>query len=133
MTQDAIVTKVLPNDMAEVAVARTTACGGNCGSCESCIFQSELKTLARNTIGARIGQKVVIESKSSKIYGAALLVYIMPLVLFIAAYALAYFSGAREGICIAVSFLGLALGAAIMVLSQRLRKDKNQITFDIIR
>jgi sigma-E factor negative regulatory protein RseC len=133
MTQDAIVTKVLPNDMAEVAVARTTACGGNCGSCESCIFQSELKTLARNTIGARIGQKVVIESKSSKIYGAALLVYIMPLVLFIAAYALAYVSGAREGICIAVSFLGLALGAAIMVLSQRLRKDKNQITFDIIR
>jgi len=133
MTQDAIVTKVLPNDMAEVAVARTTACGGNCGSCESCIFQSELKTLARNTIGARIGQKVVIESKSSKIYGAALLVYIMPLVLFIAAYALAYVSGAREGICIAVSFLGLALGAAIMVLSQRLKKDKNQITFDIIR
>ena len=133
MTQDAIVTKVLPNDMAEVAVARTTACGGNCGSCESCIFQSELKTLARNTIGARIGQKVVIESKSSKIYGAALLVYIMPLVLFIAAYALAYVSGAREGICIVVSFLGLALGAAIMVLSQRLRKDKNQITFDIIR
>ena len=133
MTQDAIVTKVLPNDMAEVAVARTTACGGNCGSCESCIFQSELKTLARNTIGARIGQKVVIESKSSKIYGAALLVYIMPLVLFIAAYALAYVSGAREGICIAVSFLGLALGAAIMVLSQRLKKNKNQITFDIIR
>lgn len=133
MTQDAIVTKVLPNDMAEVAVARTTACGGNCGSCESCIFQSELKTLARNTIGARIGQKVVIESKSSKIYGAALLVYIMPLVLFIAAYALAYVSGAREGICIAISFLGLALGAAIMVLSQRLKKDKNPITFDIIR
>ena len=133
MTQDAIVTKVLPNDMAEVAVARTTACGGNCGSCESCIFQSELKTLARNTIGARIGQKVVIESKSSKIYGAALLVYIMPLVLFIAAYALAYSLGAREGICIAISFLGLALGAAIMVLSQRLKKDKNPITFDIIR
>ena len=133
MTQDAIVTKVLPNDMAEVAVARTTACGGNCGSCESCIFQNELKTVARNTIGARIGQKVVIESKSSKIYGAALLVYIMPLILFMAAYALAYVSGAGEGLCIAISFLGLALGAAIMVLSQRLKKDKDQITFDIIR
>ena len=133
MTQDAIVTKVLPNDMAEVAVARTTACGGNCGSCESCIFQSELKTIARNTIGARIGQKVVIESKSSKIYGAAILVYIMPLILFMAAYALAYVSGAGEGLCIAISFLGLALGAAIMVLSQRLKKNKDQITFDIIR
>ena len=85
MTQDAIVTKILPNDMAEVAVARTTACGGNCGSCEACIFQSEMKTLARNRIGARIGQKVVIASKSSTIFGAALLVYIMPLLVFIAA------------------------------------------------
>ena len=60
MTQDAVVTRLLPNNMAEVAVARTTACGGNCPSCESCIFQSELKTLARNRIQARPGQKVVI-------------------------------------------------------------------------
>ena len=133
MTQDAVVTKVLPNDMAEVAVARTTACGGNCGSCESCIFQSELKTIAHNTIGAGIGQKVVIESKSSKIFGAAMLVYIMPLVLFIAAYAIAYVAGAQEDLCIAISFLGLIAGAVIMVLSQRLKKDKNPITFEIIR
>ena len=27
MTQDAVVTKLLPGNMAEVAVARTTACG----------------------------------------------------------------------------------------------------------
>ena len=32
MTQDAVVTKLVPDNMAEVAVARTTACGGNCGS-----------------------------------------------------------------------------------------------------
>ena len=33
MTQDAIVTKCLPNGMAEVVVTRTTACGSNCGNC----------------------------------------------------------------------------------------------------
>ncbi len=133
MTQDAVVTRVLPNDMAEVAVARATACGGNCGSCESCIFQSEIKTLAKNRIGAKPGQKVVIASASSKVFGAALLVYIMPLVLFIAAYAVAAFAGAGEGLRIGVSFLGLSLGAAILVLSQRLKSNKEPITFEIIR
>ena len=133
MTQDAIVTKLLPNDMAEVAVARTTACGGNCASCESCMFQNELKAVARNPIGAQPGQRVVIASKSSKVFGAILLVYVMPLALLVAAYVLAHLAGAGEGLCIAASFLGLLLGAAIIVLSQRLKKNKNAITFEIIR
>lgn len=118
--------------MAEVAVTRTTACGGNCGNCESCIFQSQLKTMAKNGISASPGQRVLIESKSSNVFGAALLVYIMPLLFFLVGFALAYSLGASEGICIAVSFAGLILGAAILVLSQRLKKNKNPITFDIV-
>lgn len=132
MTQDAVVTKVLSNGMAEVAVTRSTACGGNCGSCESCIFQSELKTLAYNRIHAKPGQSVVIESKSSKIFKAAALVYIMPLILLISAYALAYAAGAGEGICIICSFLGLLLGAGILVLSQKKRKNQDAITYEIV-
>ena len=132
MTQKAVVTRVFPNNMAEVAVTRTTACGGNCGNCESCIFQSQLKTMAKNGISASPGQRVLIESKSSNVFGAALLVYIMPLLFFLVGFALAYSLGASEGICIAVSFAGLILGAAILVLSQRLKKNKNPITFDIV-
>ena len=74
MTQEAIVTRRLPDGMAEVVVTRGTACGSNCGNCESCIFQSELKTHANNLIDAQPGQRVIIQSKSSKIFGAALLV-----------------------------------------------------------
>ena len=133
MTQDAVVTRLLPNNMAEVAVARTTACSGSCGSCESCIFQGEIKTLARNRIGAKPGQRVVIESRSSKIFGAAALVYIMPIVLFILGYALASLAGAAEGVCVAVSFAALLLSALILILSQRMKKNKNSFTFDIIR
>ena len=133
MTQDAVVTKLLPNGMAEVAVARTTACGGSCGSCESCIFQSEIKTLARNLIDAVPGQKVVIESRSAIVFGAAALVYIMPIVLFLLGYALAYLAGATEGVCILVSFLALILSAVILVLSQRQKKNRQAFTFDIIR
>ena len=133
MTQDAVVTRVLPNGMAEVVVARTTACGSNCGNCESCIFQNELKTLARNRIEARPGQKVVIESKTSTVFGAAALVYVMPVLLFLLGYFLAYSLGASEGLCVAVSFLALFVSAVVLIYSQKMRKNKNPITFDIIK
>ncbi len=132
MTQEAIVTKLLPNGMAEVAVTRTTACGGNCGSCESCIFQSELKTSARNLVDAKPGQRVLIESSSSRIYGAALLVYILPLILLLLGFALATLLKLSEGAAIAMSFAGLLLGAVVIVLSQRRRSKKTEITFSII-
>ena len=132
MTQDAIVTRCLAGGMAEVAVTRSTACGSNCGNCESCIFQSELKTLAKNRIGAKPGQRVLIESRSSSIYGAALLVYILPMALTLLGFALAYALGAGEGLCVLASFMGLAVGAVVIVLSQRRRKKK-PITIDIVQ
>ena len=133
MTQDAVVTRLLPNNMAEVAVARTTACGGNCPSCEGCIFQSELKTLARNRIQARPGQKVVIATRSKEIFGAAALVYLMPIVLMLLSYAVAAALGAGEGLRVLVSFLAVLVSAGILVLSQRAQKNKDKISFEIVR
>ena len=133
MTQDAVVTRCLDGDTAEVVVTRATACGSNCGSCEACVFQNELKTVARNLIGARPGQKVLIESKSSKVYGAILLVYIVPIVLAVLGCFAAYAAGASEGICVLCTFLGFILGAVIIVATQRMKKNKSNISFDIIK
>lgn len=132
MTQEGVVTKLLAHDMAEVAVTRMTACGGNCGSCESCMLQSEVKALAKNLVSARPGQRVMIESRTSAVFGAIFLVYVMPLVLFLLGYAVAFVLGAREGVCILCSFFGLGLGALILVLTQRGRK-KSAISYDIIK
>lgn len=132
MTQDAVVTRTFHNSLAEVAVKRSTACGSNCGNCESCVFQNELKVTADNRIGARPGQKVVIESKSSKVYKAILMVYIMPIVLLLLGYAIAAALGAGEGVCIAVSFAALAVSAALLVLWYKKRGNKDKISFAII-
>ena len=132
MTQDAIVFKCLNDEMAEVVVTRATACGSNCSSCEACVFQNELKTVARNLIGAKPGQKVLIESKSSRVYGAILLVYIVPILLAIIGCFSAYAAGASEGICVLCTFLGFMMGAAVVVISQKLKRDKQSITFDIV-
>ena len=133
MTQDAVVFRCLDDERAEVVVTRATACGANCESCEACVYQNELKTVARNLIGARPGQKVLIESKSSKVYGAILLVYIVPILLAVLGCFSAYAMGASEGICVLCTFLGFLLGAVVTVVTQRLRRDKNPITFDIIK
>ena len=132
MTQEAVVTRVLPHRMAEVAVTRKTACGGNCGSCESCLFQSEMKTMAYNRCEASLGQRVLIETQSSRIYGAALLVYIVPLICFLAGYAAAYLFGLTEGGCVAVSFASLIMGSALIVSLQKKKKPDEEIRFEIV-
>ena len=88
--------------------------------------------MARNLIGARPGQRVLIESRSASVYGAILLVYIVPILLAVAGCFTAYGAGASEGVCVLCTFLGFFLGAAVTVLTQRLRKNKNPITFDIV-
>lgn len=118
--------------MAEVVVTRQTACGGNCGSCEACMFQSELKAVARNRIQARPGQRVVIESQTSKVFSAVFLVYIVPIVLFLLGYFLAYILGASEWICILVSFLSLVLSAVLLVQFHRRFSKDREIVYDII-
>ena len=133
MTQDAVVFRCLNDQTAEVVVTRATACGSNCASCEACVFQNELKTIARNLVGARPGQKVLIESKSSHVYSAIVLVYIVPILLAVLCCFAAYAAGASEGICVLCTFAGFLLGSLITVLTQRLKKNKNPISFDIIK
>ena len=60
MTNEGIVTKLLPHGMAEVAVTRASACGSSCSSCETCMYANEVKAAAKNLVSAKPGQTVVI-------------------------------------------------------------------------
>lgn len=131
MTQDAVVTKVFNNGMAEVAVTRGTACGSNCGNCESCVFQNELKAFAKNTVNAKPGEKVIIETLSSRIFGAAFLLYIVPFILFFIGYAVGAHYNLSEGLCVLISFGFFAVAMAVVVVYQRISKKKNPIKFEI--
>ena len=131
MTQDAVVTRVFHNGLAEVVVTRGTACGSNCGNCESCAFQNELKAIAKNTVHATPGEKVIIESVSSRIFGAAFLLYIVPFIALFIGYAVAAVNSLTEGMCIVVAFAAFALAVLIVVIYQRISKRKKPITFEI--
>lgn len=133
MTQDAVVTKVLPNNMAEVVVSRGTACGSNCGNCESCVFQNEIKALAKNSVHATQGEKVVIETLSKDIFGAAFLLYIVPFIAFFIAYAIAYSVSLSDVACILISSAAFVLCFIAVIVYQKTKRSSKPIKFEIIQ
>ena len=132
MTQDATVTRLIDRHTAEVEVARGTACGANCGSCEACVFQNTIRTRAYNRVSALPGQRVVIESKTSDVLGAAALLYLVPFVLLFIGYAIGAALAFGQGGCILTGAVFFALGVGFNVVLQR-RKKASPITFEIIQ
>jgi Positive regulator of sigma E activity len=132
VTQTAIVKKILDKETALVEVERKTACGGECSSCGgTCSFKNKLSVVASNGVCAAVGDSVVIESESVKIIGAAALVYLMPIIVFLFGYFIASALGMTETASIAVSVLSLAAGMIMTVVISRIKKKKT-ISFSII-
>ena len=119
MTQNAVVTRIIDRRTAEVEVERGTACGGNCGACEACVFQNVIRAVAVNKVSALPGQQVVIESKTGDVMSAAMLLYIVPFVLLFIGYAIGAALHLAEGGCILFSALFFAVGVAANVIYQR--------------
>lgn len=132
MTQFAIIKKLTAPDKAEVEVLRGTACGDDCGSCEVCHYASKVRVEARNDVGAQLGDRVEIEARTSRVLGAAVLVYVVPFVLFFIGYAVAAALNFSEGLSMVMSFAAFAVGMVIVVIVGR-RHRKNPITYNITR
>ena len=90
-----------------------------------------MKAIAKNTVHATPGEKVVIESVSSRIFSAAFLLYIVPFIALFIGYAIAAVNALSEGMCILLSFAAFALAVAVVVVCQRINKRKKPITFEI--
>ena len=87
MTQIATVTALPGPGTAEVTVARQTACGHDCEECAGCgVTGAAVHARALNPIGARPGQKVVVQSDTGKMLHIVVLVYLIPVLLFFVGY-----------------------------------------------
>lgn len=130
MTQYAIIKRLLANEQAEAEVLRGTACGGECGSCETCHYASKIRVKVENAVGAQPGDRVEIETRTSRVLGAAAMVYVLPFVLFFIGYAIAAAMGLNEGGSMLMSFAFFALGLGIVVVYGRFFKKK-PITYEV--
>lgn len=129
MTQTVRVQKLFEDGTAQVMCVRQSACSGDCHKCSGCGAAQETVTLvARNAIGARPGDLVVIESRSGPVLAAAAVLYVLPLVLFFTGYLLGSLQWGKGPLCGCIAF---ALGIAVSVLYDRVTAKKKQTVYTI--
>lgn len=134
MTQIATVQKLLNETYAEIAVPRKSACGHDCEECAGCgISGASVYAKAKNPIGAKPGQKVVVESSSQKLLGIVALVYFIPVVLFFLGYFLGFWLSPNGGAAYLAGGLGFALGIVLAILYDRHMKRQGGLSFTIVR
>lgn len=111
---------------ATVLCVRESACSGDCHKCSGCGAAKEAILLrADNPIGARFGDLVKVESESGPVLKAAAVLYMLPLMLFFAGYALGAALGVSGGLIGGVAFvLSIVL---IVVYDRRMQKKDNTI------
>ena len=78
------------------------------------------------------GQKVVVESSNKRLYGVMLLVYAVPIVLFLIGYFASY-ALTSEGLRYAVAIAAFCLGIVPAILYDRKLKREGGLAFTIIR
>ena len=133
MTQIATVDKLRPDGRAEIVVARQSACAHDCHECAGCGgTPAPVRAVVDNPIGALAGQKVVVESSNRQLMGIMLLVYMVPVALFLIAY-VATMSLGSEGLSAAVSILAFFCGIVPAILYDRRLKRSGGMTFTIVR
>ena len=120
MEQIVRVKKTFDDGRAQVICIRESACSGDCHKCSGCgAAQEAILFHAENPIGAKVGDLVTVKAET----GAVL--YMVPLVLFFAGYAVGEALGVSGGLAGTLAFcLSIAL---IVVYDRRMAKKDNTI------
>lgn len=113
MREAGIVTKC-EGERARVAVLRRSACGEHCASCRGGCAPTKSVISAQNCIGARPGDRVLLELADNRALKAAVLVYILPLAALFAGAAAGYFAGMGEGMCALLGLAAMAICFAVL-------------------
>ena len=121
-----VMVRSVSGETAQVQYHRPTACHGDCskcaGGCGAMAAQEEIVVTAQNLIGAKVGDTVYIEGETKKVAWAILLVYVMPVVLFL----IGYFLGQQWDRGNLIGILGFFLGLVLAVLESRRQRQRGQ-------
>ncbi len=129
MEQLVRVKEAYENGTADVLLVRESACSGDCHKCSGCGAAKETMLFnADNPIGARRGDLVKVVSETGPVMKAAVVLYVIPLILFFLGYYLGTLPGnfGALGGC-----LGFLLGVVLVVVYDRHLARKNDLGYTI--
>ena len=134
MTQIATVERIIDSDHAEISVPRKSACGHDCEECAGFgVSGASVQAKDANPIGARPGQKVVVERITRKMLGIVAFVYLIPVVLFLAGYLLTAFLTSAVAIQYTVAVVAFLAGIGFAILYDRRLRARGGLSFTIVR
>ena len=121
---------------ATVETERTSACEGchknedgtGCSVCSLMGGERSISAKASNTIGAKVGDRVVIESRTKRMIWYAVLVFLLPLAVALLGYGVAAclnVSAAWRLVCALIGFAGTFFG--LWIYSNRVQKTRCDI------
>ena len=129
MEQIVRVHRIHPDGRADIILVRESACSGDCHKCSGCGAAKETMIVtAENPIRAQVGDFVTLTSDTASIMKAVVAVYLVPMVLFFAGYALGAALGISGGL---VGALGFCLGIAFAVWFDRYTAKKEETVYTI--
>lgn len=133
MTQIATVDKILNDTYAVISVPRKAACGHDCEECAGCgVSGSAVQAKAKNLVGARPGQKVVVESDTKNMLGIIALVYSTPVLLFLLGYLLTI-SLSSVALRYTIAVAGFVVGVIPALVYDRKVRRQGGLEFTIVR
>ena len=129
MEQIVRVHRLRDDGRADIILVRESACSGDCHKCSGCGAQKETMIVtADNPIRAEVGDFVTLTSDTASVMKAVVAVYLIPLVLFFAGYALGHSLGVSGGL---MGGLGFLLGIAFAVWFDRHTAKTNDTVYTI--
>lgn len=131
MKQTGIVQSVNGGEV-KVIVKRSSSCGDNCASCGLGCGGREIVVTAENRAGAKQGDTVEIEMKSSEVLGAAVWVYMVPVIFFVIGDIIFNNIFHHELIAAAGGFGMMAVIYFAIIVINRKNKDKYRLIVEKI-
>lgn len=106
---------------------RKSACSGDCHKCAGCgAVQEKMLLSVENTIGAEVGDMVTISANSKTVLLSAVVLYMMPVILFFVGYLLGAQLVFSEGL---FGCLGFVLGIVFAVVYDRKILARKKATY----
>ncbi len=114
--------------VARIMVLRSSACTGDCEGCGFCEEGRPLYADAYNAARAEEGQRVVVETATNVVMTSAVLVYLLPLAVFLAVYFIVQALGGAGTASVICALAGYAASFLAARFYNKKRSDKPACT-----
>ncbi len=132
MQREGIVLKVVENNV-EITTVRSSACGESCETCSAkCAESKPMTQILPNTIGAEVGDRVILEVNNKNYLRYILLVYAVPLMFFVVGVFLSSLVLKEDDRQILSFFIGLISMAISYILIKKIDDKYTGIHKNII-